>query len=307
MNALKSIFILSLFVFGQLSLAMQLPTQKKEITPTLGGLPLDLKKYLMPFVASGFPAFAARGMVNFAGINKEFNGIANDETRMLALLQDYHQRAPYTAHVVDLGDRLKAKPKTLPVMRKKEGPLKDMLVILRNQLRDGSNLYSAARENNVSNLCQLLKKNNIDLNWNGSYFGETALRAAANDGKIQACGLILQAGANPDTLGWNNDCVFLRMFLEFGGNPNLSVNGALYLICATVTGHRKIIKMLLKAGANPDFKGNTEKTARDCAWENRNLGLGYAEIFNILNRASYEKKLKNAKTALAQIDQSERQ
>lgn len=290
MNLYKNIFVFSLMLCTHPSFGMQQPLQKKEISPSLGGLPPDLKRYLMPFVASGFPTFAARGMVNFAGINKEFNGIANDETRMLALLQDYHQRAPYTAHVVDLGDRLKAKPKTFPVME--NTALKVMLLMLKNKLGAGGNLYSAALEGNCSKICQLLKHEDIDLNWNKSHFGETALRTAANYGKIQACRLILQAGANPETLGWNNDSVFLRMFLEFGGNPNLSVNGAPYLICATVTGQQKGIKMFLNAGANPDLKNNAGKTACDCAWENRNLGLGYAEIFNILNRASYEKKLK---------------
>lgn len=305
MKLIKNIFILSLLIYVSLSFGMQQPTQKKEITPTLGGLPPDLKRYLMPFVASGFPAFAARGIFTFAAINKEFNRIANDENTMLLFLQDYQRRAPYDAHAIDLGKRLSQKTKTLPVVQ--NVTIRSWLAGAKRKLEDGVELYGVVANDNRLALQQLLTNKKIDLNWKiSSHFRDSPLGRAIEDNFIEVATALLKAGATLD--GHISSCFridMLRLLLSCGMNPNSAgPEGYTHLMGAAQFGFKDIVKLLLWAGANPDLKDDSGCTAADYAWMNRRAEDNCPKIFNILNRASYERKLKKTKTVLAQIDQS---
>lgn len=314
MKLLKSICVSSLLVCGQLSLAMQQPTQKKEITPTLGGLPIDLKRYLMPFVASGFPAFAARGMVNFAGINKEFNRIANDENTMLAFLENYRCTALYEAHVVDVGLKLLKKPKTFPVVQDIE--IKSWLDGIAMQLEAGHALFLAATNNRTNVLKQLLTNKKLDLNWNRLYFGDSYLHVALEKYHMEVATLLVKAGADPDessTMHSRFPLEFYKLLFEYGANPNYRSKDSLRrtrLIMEVwpARWHGNIwesyIMHLLQVGADPDLKDGDGKTARDYMRDYQHQNARYRRVFKLLGRAHYDKKLKNAKTVLAQIDQS---
>jgi hypothetical protein len=293
MKLIKNIFILSLIVCMHPSFSMQQPTQKKEITPSLGGLPPDLKRYLMPFVASGFPPSAARGMFAFATINKEFNGIANDEPRMLALLQDYQRRAPYDAHVVDLGKRLSQKTKALPVVQ--NVTIRSWLAGAKRKLEGGVELYGVVANDNRLALQQLLTNKKIDLNWEiSSHFRDSPLGRAIEDNFIEVATALLKAGAALDEpIPYNFRIDMLRLLLTCGMNPNSAgPEGYTHLMGAAQFGYKDIVKLLLWAGANPDLKDASGNSAADYAWMNRRAEDNCPKIFNILNRASYKRKLK---------------
>ena len=59
----------------------------------------------------------------------------------------------------------------------------------------------------------------------------------------------------------NGNLEAVRILLETGTNPNITINNITALMVAAQTGHREIVQILLEAGANVHFKDNSSFSA----------------------------------------------
>jgi hypothetical protein len=310
MNLYKNIFVFTLMLSTHTSFGMQQPTQKKEIAPSLGGLPPDLKRHLFPYLFTGAPAWVARSISTFAILNKECNGIANDENRMLSCLRMYFHNAPYRAHAVDVGRQLQSRTGALPVMH--TNSIKNLLSVMEKQLINGQQLFNCCFPREARPLFQqLLADEHLDLNWNRSRFCESPLHLALfhkslycrnNSDVAQA---LLDAGANPNSaLQIHQSIEMYQKLLAYGADPNYRSKmwpGMTPLMYAAVWPNAAYIKLLLQAGADLDLKDADGGTARDYARVRLNGSAQRLKIYRMLGRAHYERKQK----LLAQKKQQE--
>lgn len=121
--------------------------------------------------------------------------------------------------------------------------------------------------------------------------GDTALAAAALNGHLSTCKLLLEAGASADAasqeggdtvLMWAaaaGDPDILELLLQHGSNVNATNDqGYTALYRATYKDHAVAVRLLLAAGADVHARttlGGQGKTALDCARENRHEECAY--------------------------------
>ena len=116
MKNLKKVLITLTVLLGTSLFGAERSTQRASAQTTaanLEGLPKDIQRYLIPFIASGN---IEQGLLTTAAINKSFNKLINDPQIMLQTLNWILANTRYTANAISLAERLQQKKKTLPVM-----------------------------------------------------------------------------------------------------------------------------------------------------------------------------------------------
>ena len=118
----------------------------------------------------------------------------------------------------------------------------------------------------------LLNKSPVRCNWRGVVFQETALYTACVNGDLEIVKILVEAGADMNETAvfkdgsnasplWvaarNNHLEVCRYLLSKGARVN---NGYSALMGATDKGREEIVKMMLKAGANPNKVGDNGET-----------------------------------------------
>lgn len=181
--------------------------------------------------------------------------------------------------------------------------------------KNSQELLEAVRRNDKQKVTLVLQENDIDVDWISHAFGNpvNALFIAANRGETEIVKLLLKAGANPNLLildvgdrrprnalleavelgrkntveallaagarSYINDSLIqavqfgyleiARLLLNAGANPNYKTTyGTTPLMAsARVPFAEDLIRLLINAGADPDARNNEEKSATDIAYE----------------------------------------
>ncbi len=132
--------------------------------------------------------------------------------------------------------------------------------------------------------------NGIDINFQGVN-QITPLSVAVENGCNEIVEWLLANGAEVDakdrrgttplmTAAWNGDSIIIQKLLEYGADPNLMDeygNTPLFLAADGISifgkGSVECVRMLLEAGANPDFGGDSEDKALNEASRNGNVEI----------------------------------
>ena len=278
MKNVKSIFLaLSTLVSASLFAAEAPPAKPAYPITSLAGLPTELKGYLLPFIASGN---IEQGILTTAAINKTFYNTINSPTIMLSFLNWILDSSRYTANAIDLAERLQMKKKTLPIMDK--APIVAWIAATQGQLKHGQELFDAAFEDERETVTDLLTLKNIDLNWRSrDQENRTPLLQATRDLHQNIAHQLIKAGANPNIADDQGDTALLftvghaiapdltaratplvKALINAGANPiYYNLEGETPLVIAALGGPIQPLKILLEAGANPNFQGKVAESA----------------------------------------------
>ncbi len=235
------------------------PTYPQELQRTqfvFENLPLDIRRYLLPFIASGDIPTAARSILALAATNKALRAFLNNPDNMLIVLQSL----PYPAHAIDLaigegrrsyGSTNRPKLAKMPVIKNKK--IRDWIEKQQNELVMGEELVNAATNHNLETVELLLKNPKIDLNYQWG-FGFTALMEAVRsrpkgriDNSIAIMKLLLDAQANPDLQNFSSGNTALIQAANRWWRPERTV-------------------LLLEKGADIHLLNKDNETAYDCLY-----------------------------------------
>ena len=276
-NLKNALSTLILFTFAQLPGA----ERPQNLSP-LQALPHDLKGYLMPFIASGD---VERGIVTAASISRSFHNAINDPSLMRAILDWVLANARYTAHAVDLAERLQKKHFLLPVM--KDQQIVNWISKTKARLQNGKELFKAIQLNyelegeevekvSMEEITDLLKNKNINLNWTEFESGISALKFATDHRYINITKVLLDAGTNPNIQDKNGTTPLMdaaahqqseiaRLLLNAKANPNIQDNSKQTALHYNALKYydEAMTKMLLNFGANPAIKNSEGLTAEN--------------------------------------------
>ena len=212
-------------------LALVMPVVSMEAPASFNSLSPDVKRLVIPMIASSKVHEVAKTILSLNATNRFFHNYINNPKKFITILE----RMPYAANAVDLVELLR----NMPVVRRRE------IVAWRKQvkLEGGKELFAAAslidpsisadRANSIdrslSRLENILRNRNIDLNWmNPEHEYQTALaRASLYEINIKKVELLLAAGAS----------------------VNLPVYGRSPLWEAVYQGNKEIAEKLIQAGA----------------------------------------------------------
>lgn len=278
------VILLSIFVIAPQARAME-PLLKRlkcafgYSSVSIQDLPHDLKGYLLPFIVSQHTRFsdgifavkdhfipAPEDFITAATINKSFHKAVNDPGHMLAALQWILHNARYTAHAVDLVEKLQKKKATLPVLHDRK--IIAWLAQTKSMLQDGQRLYKSVQNEREAYVFECLANRHIDLNYR-SQNGSTPL---------MICGYV---GTKE----------IIKEFLAAGPSLDLQDNtGATALLYAADGGNSQLLTALIFAGANPDIANRRGETPTDIA-----LKFDHWFIAQMLVHASEMKKEKQQK------------
>ncbi|WP_225895438.1 ankyrin repeat domain-containing protein [Dendronalium phyllosphericum] len=146
-------------------------------------------------------------------------------------------------------------------------------------LIDAMHARNILQDENLIETLSLLISRGANVNGMSSY-GETAIKVAAHFGRFDAVQLLLNAGADPEQLGWTQlmyAIVFesleqVQLLLEQGADQNVRDcwNRTPWLLSIQV-GELAKVKLLLMAGANHNERGNCGQTPLMYAIENNRL------------------------------------
>jgi hypothetical protein len=263
----------------------------------LKDLPADLKRDIIPRIASGKPGQVVRGNYTAAAINKQFNALMNSPERIVAILDSL----PYTANGIDVVECLKNKSATLPVMQSM--PIKVWLTTAKAKLVHGQELHLAIENNNQHRIDQLLCERNIDINHQeyGQYCAALAVACASGDTGIVR--QLLAAGANVELKDGLSQTpihiaslkgheMIVRLLIAAGANANTKDwSRSTPLMGAAQLKDIGIAEMLLNSGADPAAKNCKERSAVDYArGHHYNRSMEY-----LLENAIEEHKAKQSK------------
>ena len=199
------------------------------------------------------------------------NAIANriiafkDQITVDEMLQ-FFNALPYTANAITLAERLQNNSTTVPLMQNQR--IIAWLEQAQKRLENGEELHTAVVIN--APYKNLLTNKDLNLNWK-NYWGQTALQAAISNNHIKSVHRLLNAGVDPDTalrhvinLG-SLDLIrmaLVKILLLAGANPNFKGDmGRTVLMNAAKKDHTELVKALLEFGATLDLQDNTGKTA----------------------------------------------
>lgn len=140
-------------------------------------------------------------------------------------------------------------------------------------------LDNAVREGRVAELKEMLK-DNPDLNGTDYKQDYNATHVAAKYNQLEALEMILEAGADPNVIGFDNtsgmqlgithgNVEITKMFILSGADVNgVDILGNTALHFAAIYGRRDIARMLLRTkGMDASIKNKDGKTALDIAIE----------------------------------------
>ncbi|AFY33054.1 ankyrin repeat domain-containing protein [Calothrix sp. PCC 7507] len=146
-------------------------------------------------------------------------------------------------------------------------------------LIDAMHGHDILQDQNLISTLNLLISRGAAVNGMSSY-GESAIKVAAHVGRFDVVKLLLNAGANPEQLGWTelmHAIVFgsleqVKLLLEEGADQNVCDCGyrTPWLLSLQV-GELPKAKLLLAAETNQNYGGNCGKTPLMCAIENNRL------------------------------------
>jgi hypothetical protein len=237
MNLKNIILTLIIFWSGQLFCMVQPPKPGSTRVP----LPSDMKRYLIPFIASVKVHEVIDTIRALNATDRLFHTALQSEQIMLNLLD----RMPFTINAIDLIRRLHK----MPIMQSK--PILQWRDAV--PLTDGQLLYVAVLSNNAQRVRKLLGNKSIDLNW--SVFRHDfarPLERAVRNRDPQIVKMLLDIGADPDAVSsclplaaQGNDTAIVKLLLASGANPDTRLK--------TIHGYEiatpKILRLIYKARA----------------------------------------------------------
>lgn len=266
MKNLKNILIALTILLGNSLFGAERPPQplkaiNMENVSYLELLPSDIHHELLQYSYKGgeFPNITA--LANTIIARKK----PIDAKKLLSILTSF----PYTANGVDLAEQLKE----LPVMQDLE--IQKWLTQAKAQLEGGKELYTAVENVNEESFAQLLKNKNVDLNWQNKFDLNTPLLKSTFLDFTNFTARLLAAGANPNIQGINGNTALLeaarivhtgdkiiKLLLKAGANLNMydDFSKKTPLMWAALYEHVQAVELLLDAGANlhaQDKFGNT--------------------------------------------------
>jgi hypothetical protein len=231
-----SIFIL---VFGQL-ISMERPPQpanKVTSQASFDSLPGDVKRLLIPLIASGNVAEVANTILALNRTSRSVRAYINTPAGLIGILE----RMPYTFKAIDLVELLQKT--NLPVAR--DPAITAWVAAARGRLVNGLSLFAAAEHNNIPRLRELLRNPNIDMN-------------SAPEDRRKYTALM-----SASFLGFSE---IVRMLVAAGADLNLQDDeGWTALMMASDAGSTNIVDLLLAAGADTQERNNDGERARDIA------------------------------------------
>jgi hypothetical protein len=205
-NAILTISML----MGVQAFGMEAPLQPDMIQDlsTLQGLPTDVKGCIFKHLATADIAEMEREILVLAATNKQ---LINRPQIMIAILDAVSQKVKYTAHVVQLVQRLQTRKKTLPIIQ--DAAIGLWLTKIRKSLCDGALLYELISEgctnsfesyNPTQYIKKALQNGHIDLDWrhHGQEYHNSLMRACHDNETVIAL-LFINAGASID---WRTMC-----------------------------------------------------------------------------------------------------
>ena len=294
------------------------PIQEAPQAPQISfdDLPNDVKRLIVPLIASSKVKEVADTILALNRTNKFFHNFINTPAGFMSILK----QMPYFANAIDLIDLLQKT--NLPVVKNAE--IVKVHANAHSHLRYGRKLFNAADENNVQKVKELLQHKTLNLNWEDDS-DYTALYRACLNGNAQIVRLLLHAGANPNidsddgtplmmavdsgsveivkeliSAGVdvnNRDSIrpeplllasdagnieIVKLFLNAGADVNIQevYTKETALMGAAKHGHTEVVRLLLAAGANQCLRNAYDETARDIA-----VRLERKEIVELLDEA----------------------
>lgn len=193
------IFILGLFRSAQLFGMEAPPSTPMEAlarSASFDNLPTDVKRLIVPLIASSKITEVANTILALNRTNKFFHTYIKSPAGMISILE----QMPYTAIAIDLVALLQKT--NLPVVKNTE--IAKWVEIAKKNLEYCEDLQLAIINNDYVSLQYYLKKRNVDLNCqpetsDGRLFGPTPLISAVFERKAKMVELLLSVGANQRT------------------------------------------------------------------------------------------------------------
>lgn len=143
------------------------------------------------------------------------------------------------------------------------------------EVGQGKELFRLVKNEDAKKAAKLLKNKNIDINYQDPSAEMTPLQMAVSKNNVKICKLLIKAGANLElknklnntplmTAIYDMDFELIKLLVDSGANPN-SKNGLREdltpLMFAASAGNNRIVKLLLKAGADLEILGKDNRTA----------------------------------------------
>lgn len=241
MKVTKIIVLISITIAFTPLLSMERPPQlpMKAIVQqaSFDSLPGDIKRLLIPLIASGNVAEVAKTILSLNRTSKSVRAAINTPGVLISILE----RMPYTFKAIDLVELLQKT--NLPVAH--DPAITAWVAAARGRLVNGLSLFAAADHNNIPRLSELLKNPNIDIN-------------SAPEDRRKYTALMIAS-----FLGFSE---IVRMLLAAGAEIKLQdEEGWTALMMASDAGFTNIVDFLLAAGADTQERNNDGERARDIA------------------------------------------
>lgn len=96
--------------------SMERAIAPKEQIDYLQQLPVDVRRYLLQFVAYGNPVQSAKNILALAGTSKNFHALINEPATMVAIFKSIR----HASYALDVHTMLEKKIFSLPIMNAKE-------------------------------------------------------------------------------------------------------------------------------------------------------------------------------------------
>lgn len=266
------------------------PTTSQGSQVSFDALPGDVKRTILPLIASSKVTEVAEAIRSLNITNKFFHNFISTPAGIISILE----KMPYTANAIDLVELLRKT--SMPVIQRPEIPeIAAWLDAANKRLEKGQELYMAAtRMRDLKKISHLLANPNIDLNWkNPDELGETALLRASALGYKDVVNRLLAAGANVNipnnenrtpliAAAYYGKATIISLLLNAGANVNAQDSRErTALFFATKERHPNAVKMLLDAHANPNIPDTYGATPLlVAAYSNLGPFIGSFEITN---------------------------
>lgn len=294
--------------------SMEAPPQPMEAISaqaSLDALPADVKRLLVPLIASSKVAEVADTILALNRTNKFFHNYLKDPANLIAILE----RMPYTANATDLIENYLSKT-NIPVAKSPQ--INAWLKNAKSRLVDGSELWMATLRGQQSNVAQFLRNKKINLNFEmptnnnqTSLFLPSFVIESRKDGPsaVKINEMLIDAGANPNIKDRRGRTALsevvaesrikeskeiMNALLRANADPDLAKNsdGETSLIELTkdlvgasemakyfrrspehISNMKEMLKMLVYFGADPELQDKSGKSARDYAVEYKRSDL----------------------------------